>query len=242
MASNNDNKYGGNSRGLWRKVYGYQNSKPQVVTVIDPLSNVTRSLDLSKTLRHRDFFIINAIASASVSGITSGSAYAIAQYDEGLINFSSIRDTGTGSFAFTFSSVPIVVLSVESASLYGGNLNVFGFNITTTQFTFGLSAPFTGSIRYRAIYSPTYPALASSSYTASITASANISNPLGNYAFTASFADLPGTPTSFRQTAWDTVNNGNANAFLSSSNVGVNFANVEITTGVSTSIDYIAFY
>jgi hypothetical protein len=204
MSDDINSKYGGNARNLWRKVYGYQNNKPQMVSVVDSITQVTYSLDLNKTLRHRDFFIIQGINSGS-QFITEEVSFPTAEYDEGLFHFSSISDHGTGSFNFTFSNFPTVVLSVESASLYGEGVNIFGGTSTPSGFTFGLSAPFSGSIRWRAIYSPSYPAVATSAYTASITASAGSAFPNGATYYTASFATLPGIPFSYRDTTWDGI-------------------------------------
>lgn len=233
--SNQNLKYG-SGRNLWRKVYGYQNKKPQVSEIIDVSSNVTYSLDLNKTLRHRDFYIIkNIISETPVAPATP-----LAEYDEGLIHFFSISDTGTGSFNFTFSNNPIVVLTVESASLYGENVNIFGFSYNTSGFTFGLSAPFTGSIRYRAIYSPTYPAYATSSYSASITASAGSVTVTNQTYYTASFSALPGNPFKFLDTAWDigTLHN----VFLETQTSSSNSATVEISNELNSLIHFIAFY
>lgn len=242
MSDENNNRYG-SGKNLWRKVYGYQNNKPRVVAVVDPQTSVTYSLDLNKTLRHRDYFIIKSLTSGSITtAASSGSGFSVAEYDEGLVLFSSIADTKTGSFNFTFSNAPIVVLSVESASLYGENLNVYGFSVSTGSFTFGLSAPFTGSIRYRAIYAPSYPALATSSFTASITASAGSANPGGLDYYTASFAALPGTPFSFRDTTWDTLGNQDVDVYLQTGTSSSNQATIDISAPLSSLIHFIAFY
>lgn len=252
MTDDINNKYGGNARNLWRKVYGYQNNKPQVVSVVDSITQVTYSLDLNKTLRHRDFFIIQGLNSGSQLEVSESSGYAIGEYDEGLFHFSSITDQGTGSFNFTFSNFPIVVLSVESASLYGEGVNVYGGNITPSGFTFGMSAPFSGSIRWRAIYATSYPALCTSSYTASITASAGSVSMTGQAYYTASFATLPGVPFSYRDTAWTgipmipppdvgSVTNSEDVALIHQTSSS-NSATVEISGPTFATIEFIAFY
>jgi hypothetical protein len=245
MSDDINSKYGGNARNLWRKVYGYQNNKPQMVSVVDSITQTTYSLDLNKTLRHRDFFIIQGLNSGSQT-LTTESAFVTAEYDEGLFHFSSITDHGTGSFNFTFSSLPIVVLSVESASLYGGGVNLFGGNITTSGFTFATSAPFSGSIRWRAIYATSYPAVCSSSYTASITASTGPPViPLGSTAYTASFATLPGVPFSFRDTSWENVGivtTGFGDVAFTHETSSSSTATVEISAPAYSTIEFIAFY
>lgn len=241
MSDDNNAKYGGNARNLWRKVYGYQNNKPQVVSIVDPQTQVTYSLDLNKTLRHRDYFIIKGVNSGTQL-VETGSV--ITEYDEGVYAINSLTDQGTGSFNFTFSSNPYVVLTVESASLYGESLNLFGGNITTSGFTFGLSAPFTGSIRWRAIYATSYPAYVTSAYTASITASAGAVAPLGQTYYTASFATLPGVPFKYLDTSWEYmgISDGTADVALTTDTLSANTATVEISAPSDATIEFIAFY
>lgn len=234
MTNENNRRYG-TSKNLWRKTYGYQNNKPRIASVVDAQTQETYSLDLNKTLRHRDYFIIKDI-------IFSPTVVEVAEYDEGLVLFSSIADSGVGTFNFSFSNTPIVVLTVESASLYGDNLNIYGLSLSQTGFTFGLSALFTGSIRYRAIYSPTYYAYATSSYTASITASAGTTRPAGVDYYTASFNALPGTPFSFLDTAWDFFGIQDVDVALQTQASSSNAATVEISSPMSSSIHFIAFY
>lgn len=241
MSNENDNRYG-SGKNLWRKVYGYNNPKPRVVVVIDTVAAVTYSLDLNKTLRHRDFFIIkDRTSGGDIEAVVIPPN--LAEYDEGLINFSSIAESGSGNFHFTFSGTPYVVLTVESASLYGENLNVFGTALNTTAFNFSLSAPFTGSVRYRAIYSPTYPAYVTSAYTASITASAGSANPGGLDYYTASFAGLPGPTFKFLDTVWDLAGLNMGDVGLVTQTSSSNNATVEISSpGLDASIHFIAFY
>ena len=241
MSNENDNRYG-SGKHLWRKVYGYNSPKPRVVEVIDTVAAVTYSLDLNKTLRHRDFFIIkDRIAGELEIPATPPN---LAEYDEGIVNFTDLTTTtGTANFNFTFSSTPYVVLTVESASLYGENLNIYGSFLNTTTCNFDLSAPFSGSIRYRAIYSPTYPAYVTSAYTASITASAGSANPGGLAYYTASFAGLPGPTFKFLDTAWDLSTLGMSDVGLVTQTSSSNNATVEISApGMDADIHFIAFY
>lgn len=199
--SDEGKKYGASARGLWRKVYGYQNTKPELVAVVDISTSTTRSIDLNKTIRHRDFYFIDGItANYEVTVAPTGSL--LAEYDEGLVNVNTTNLSYTGNFNFTFSNTPIIVLSIENAALYGNNLNVFGFSVDASQFSFGFSSDFSGSIRYRAINAASYPAYATSVYTASITASAGTALPGGLSYYTASFAALLSTPFSFKETSW----------------------------------------
>lgn len=236
--ANDDVKYGGRARGLWCKVYGYSVNKPVVVSFMDTTTSTTMSLDLNKTFRHRDYFIIEGIAGGQTAEVPAPPSN-LTEYDEGLV-FLTGGDSGTGSFNFTFSDNPIVVLTPDPAVLWGENVNVYGITRTTSGFTFGTSAPYSGAIRYRAIYSPSYPALCTSSFTSSITASAGTSVLTENYAYTASFAALPGSPFKFLQTAW---HNGTMHDVSFQTQVyDSDSANVEISAPVSTTVHFIAYY
>lgn len=242
----NDEKYGGRSRGLWRKVYGYQNNKPQVVAFVDTTTNTTMSLDLNRTFRHRDYFFIDSSTGNTSSflvptGSSPTGSVVLAEYDEGTVTLSN-TDIGAGYFNFTFSSNPVVVLTVDSASQYNENVVVYGLTRNSASFTFGTSAPFAGTIRYRAIYSASYPAYATSSFTASITASAGATNPAGLSYYTASFAALPGVPFKFLQTAWDFDGNMDVDVALQTQSSSSSGATTEISAPMSSSVHYIAFY
>lgn len=241
MGNENDRRYGGTGRNLWRKVYGYQVNKPQVVAIVDTTTATTYSLDLNKTLRHRDYYKLGGVIGTNTSSTTPAIPVTW-QYDEGLVSMNG-GEVGTGSFNFAFaSSSPIVVLTADSASLWGENLQVFGFSRNASSFTFGTSAPFSGTIRYRAIYdSAGYPSFVTSAYTSSITASAGSTVLTNQHMYTASFAALPGLPFRFLQTAWlesSTLGDVAFQTQTSSSST----ATVEISAPVSVTVHYIAFY
>jgi hypothetical protein len=239
MTDNVNKKYERN-RSNWRKVYSFQRRKPNIVNLIDTFTSESFSYDLQQTVRNRDFFIL----SKEIPFDTAPAIVFPTEYDEGIFTFPSITDSGTGSFNFTFSTTPYVVLTIESASLYGPNVNLFGRTVSTSGFTFGTSAPFTGSIRWRAIYSPTYPAYVSSAYTSSITASAGQTTPGGNSYYTASFAALPDVPFTFLDTAWENIGiaDGSSNAAFIHETSSSNSATIDITSPMNSTIDFIAFY
>lgn len=235
-------KYGASARGLWRRVYGYQNTKPQLVEVVDVASATTRSIDLAKTLRHRDFYYIDGITANYIPSIPpppipTGS---FAEYDEGIIFVNTNAFSYMGNFNFTFSNNPIVVLSIEDALPGTENVNLFGINPGVSNFTFGFSSDFSGSIRYRAIYSPTYPALATSSFTASMSASAGSVNPGGLAYYTASFAALPLAPFEVRQTIWVEDALGEDVAFITQVSSSSEISS-DLSSEFSKTVHYIAF-
>jgi len=212
MASNNDKKYGTN-RNLWRKVAGYGvPPRPQIATIADPATHITYSIDLQSTIRHRDYFEVKP--GFVVEIVTSPISYSFGEYDEGLIYFDSMTDESTAVFNFSFSGDPYIVLSMEDAYDNLGNVNIFGVVYDPTELTVRTSAPFSGTIRYRAIWAPSYPTIVTSSEPASasiaITASAGKVNASGE-TFNTTYATLPAVPTYFYDTPWDTVDNGLSN-------------------------------
>jgi len=234
-----NNKYGGRATGLWRRTYGYSSRKPVVITFVNTATDTTMSVDLNKTIRHRDFYIINGIPGGTANETPVIPPVDLAEYDEGVISVLESDVSILGYFNFTFSSDPIIVLTADSASNWGENVNIYGLYFDTQQFVCQTSAPFSGTIRYRAIYSPTYPAYCTSSYTSSITASAGIQTLNFVDSYTASFSALPGTPFKFLQTLWP---GSNYDVALSASYVDSDSANVEISDAVSASVHFIAYY
>lgn len=201
----NDTKYGKN-RNLWRRVYGFKRRKPVTKQFVDSNTGVTFSLDLQNTLRHRDYFIIQTTATAS---ITTPSTAALGQYDEGLISFNN-ADYAVSSFNFCFSNTPdAVVLTVEPGSNFDDNVIAYGLTFNSCSMSIGLSAPYSGSVRYRAVYSSTgYPvdvtsSFAPSSGTFQVSAGHITASNEQDYLFTYS---LSGTPI-VRATSWDFFGN-----------------------------------
>lgn len=135
MSERND-RYSRN-RHTWRKVYPYTNRKPNRVSVFDDGRNESLTIDLSRISRHRDIFHIE----------NPGVFYAV--YEEGLITFNGETEV-FGSYACKFFSTPQVTFTMETDDSQS-NVNVFGrFRPTATSFKIGTSAPFVGTVRYRA--------------------------------------------------------------------------------------------
>jgi hypothetical protein len=244
--ASNQSKYGAN-RNLWRKLYpiGSPRRAPETVNLVDPNTNVSYSLDLQRTIRHRDYFrIIQATSGSYVSTITTG-AYAVGEYDEGLIHFNNTSDASF-NYNITFSSTPFVVYTIEAsapAALNQENINVFGFSKTTTSAIVGLSAPFSGTVRYRAAYATSYPATFTSAFTASMIASAGSESVVYVTAYTASYTELPSTPTIFIQSPINTSASGQPDVFLDPDETSftVTTTNTEFSAPYSGSIDFIAY-
>ena len=191
------------NRNLWRKTYGFRRRKPKTVTLTDGATGIEYTLDLNKTSRERNPYLIKA----GTQGLIP-SPFVTGEYDEGIISFLS-SDQETSAFNFTFSSAPIVVLTLEPDPEV--DVNAFGLTVTDSGITIGTSAPFSGSIRYRAIYATSYPANVSSSFSASFIATAGTGDLVNGDSFNLTFQTGIGTPASEpRVSVWD--DNGNLDA------------------------------
>ena len=253
MADNN--KYGSN-RNVWRKSYGTGQAKrpPQLFTydVYDvvneptnfdpitgkPLVSSSYTIDLQSTVRHRDFF--------KTFGKTG--AVVIGEYDEGLIHFNN-TDTNSFSFNITFSSNPYLVFSVnEEASTVQNttNINIYGISVNTAGGVLGLSAPFSGTIRYRAAYSDTFPAYfygRSGSITPTsgwFVASANKLTPDNQSYLSASWDALLGSFPYVFQTPFDDNSNFDANVAIQLVSLYNSGAMDELSAPMSSSIYILA--
>jgi hypothetical protein len=239
VVTNDDrnNRYSKN-RNLWRKVYTFRRRKPNVRQFVDPKTDLSFSLDLNQTLRHRDFFIVQTIVSGPfVSSI-------IAEYDEGLIAFDNTT-MAAAPFSFCFSDTPdAVVLSVESVSDYSNNIIPYGLGFNSCSMSVGVSAPFSGNIRYRAAYSVDgYPAVATSSFapgSGSFTVYAGHITASDVTSFTTTYDVGPMGPSSFRNSPWDFFTNFGADVFIDKT-VGITGSSGEISAPYNNPIYFIAF-
>ena len=189
------------NKNVWRKVVGYgPQPSPVISSFYDIRAEQSYSLNLQSTVRHRDFFEVEK--SPTTRYIPYG------EYDEGLIffDFDDITEK-TFNFNFEFSSMPVVVLSVDEDTNFS-NINAYGITYSTTGAYIGISAPYSGNIRYRAVYAVKYPCYVKSAYTTSyFTASAGrttVSNATG---YQSMFGFLPDLPSEKHETAWDPVDN-----------------------------------
>lgn len=236
---NSQGKYGKN-RNLWRKLYpiGAPRRSPNEIIFVDPNTSITHSYDLQKVIRHRDYFKVIQYG-APADEIVFG------EYDEGLIHFNN-EESVSFNFNFIFSNVPYVVFSMEQSSPSGSNLenvNIFGLYKSVSGGIVGLSAPFSGTVRYRAAWSSTFPANFTSPYTASIFASAGTIGVNHNVFYTASYATLANIPSEFRNSPFNLSSSGQPDVYLtpdiaSYTNSSVN---VDISAPYSGNVDFIAY-
>lgn len=242
MASNQD-KYGQN-RNLWRKLYpiGAPRRAPDIIELVDPNTSVSYSLDLQKTIRHRDYF---QIIQKTVGGFEPDHPLPVGEYDEGLVHFDNTSDE-TFAFNFTFSSTPYVVYTMEESAPTGSgleNINVFGFTKSTTGAIVGVSAPFSGTVRYRAAWASSFPAVFTSSFTSSFTASAGSTPVIGATSYTASYSILSATPSIYLNSPINSSGSGQPDVYLDpdEASITVSSTSGEISAPYSGAIDFIAY-
>lgn len=204
--------------------YGSQ-PRPVSATFFDTESSTSIAYNLQEITRHRDYFEIkkDLIISSSVT-------YSFGEYDEGLVYFDLTGSTEqVFNFNFTFSNTPIVALSMNEDVV-----NPFGITFSTTGAYIGISAPYSGSVRYRAINATSYPAYVSSSFTGTLfLASAATKTTTDNaQGFDKIYPALPSNPNELYETAWDSAFNS-SNIYLSNSI----FTNSYVSSSFSATYD-----
>jgi hypothetical protein len=173
----------GRNRHKWRKIYSYgANFQPKVVTFIDSRTAVPLQYDLNKIYRHYDYHIIRPNFEYDIYDV----------YEEGIIHFNNESQK-----SYTFSKIwefgpPYVVYTVLSGYNDNENVNVFGYDYPTVSGGIAAtSAPFSGTVLYRAISAPFYPILTFNS-TSSFFIFAGAIDITNQTHYTASYT-MPGT-------------------------------------------------
>jgi hypothetical protein len=233
VTSNENKKYERN-RNVWRKVLSFERKKPRLNNFTDLTTGESFTYDLETTLRHRDYYMLKKAAETGI----------FAEYDEGLIEFSD-SSFATTNFSFCFSALPdAVVLTVEPNMDYSDNVIPYGYTFNECSMSIGLSAPFTGFVRYRAIYSATgYPAQAQSTLvpaSGTFIVAAGFVDENNNSNYTASFAALSSAPTLFYRTPWDFNVNFDNDVELSQENSTNSTVEGEISSPITNKIYFLA--
>ena len=235
------------NRNQWRKSYpiGVPRRPPVIITETKlgtDGNTYTTTLDLNQTIRHRDVY--------KLLGDTNDIANLLGEYDEDLIHFNN-EEYKSFSYNFIFSNNPTVVFSVNAADVAQPNtenLNVFGISRNTGGGVIALSAPFSGTIRYRAAYSTSYPSyftgsVASISPTAGVfIASVDREVPDNDSYVTASWAPLASAGPVIFQSPYDDNSNYDGNVALSTKYGTLNSSSevIEISAPMSSSIYVLA--
>lgn len=155
-----DDKFAKN-RSKYRKVYGYGMSRrPDIRSFIDPLTDTTRSFDFQKIIRDRDFFLVNQ----NQESASSSSNPSIVEYLEVTVGSFSSSLYQDITFPTPFSGTPYLGFETSQSQFTGTNgeetpsVAWWVTNLGTTGFRANFSAPFTGKITYRGVYTAgSYP-------------------------------------------------------------------------------------
>lgn len=190
----------GRHRARFRKVYPFGQSRPpDIRPFVDAATNVTKSLDFQRLRREYPYNSVQTYLSTSWT--TSGSA--ATQFLEATEQFTN-RTSYTVAFSTPFSGTPYLAFAPSQSQFTGTdgqetpNLAWWVTGLSPTGFTANFSAPFTGKITYRGVYSteafPVYVNRStdlSGSYAWVSAGSASLSN---QSSVSMSFAALPSLP------------------------------------------------
>jgi hypothetical protein len=145
-------------RSKYRKVYGYGLSRrPDIRYFVDPLTEVTRSFDFQKIIRDRDYFLINQRQGLSLPPPVPPIP-PIVEYLEvtvGPFTSSLYQDI---TFPTPFTGAPYLAFEVSQSQFTGidgeetPSIAWWVTNLGTTGFRANFSAPFTGKLTYRGVY------------------------------------------------------------------------------------------
>lgn len=183
MSEEEQNRYTKN-RNLWRKSTTYGRYKPKIVSFVDGVTQENYDLNLNKVIRTRNPYQINP-GPEEIPEIPFG------EYEEGFVYFDN-ENIVTLAFMQPFSGTPVIVFDLGIGS--DGYVNVANaINSPSGSHVF-TSADFSGSVRYRAIYSSTYPCYVSSSFSASFLATAGTMYETGITSFSNTFQTNTYTP------------------------------------------------
>lgn len=222
------------ARGRYRRIVSYDKAPRQEFILVD--QGVSRSFDRNSLYVHRDFFYVPVPA----SNINVDVVYAL--YDEDYVVFTG-QDQLSKTFNITFPSTPHVALEIEATPSGTENIVAYLMSATTGSITVGLSAEFIGNIRYRAVYSPTYPAFVRRSL---LQPALFYSVSIGSYtmngatSLTASFAPFGGSPTSIWATTVNSLDSNNTNVWIEQGTYSLNELPVELSDGFSGDITFMA--
>lgn len=183
-------------------------------------------------------FIVNTPFTAD-GGVDYG------EYDEDAVVFAGQTEKSV-VFNTVFTARPIVALSMSPDDVgdENSNINYFITSLTSTGMTVNTSAPFDGSLVYRAINAETYPTyvrrtVLSSSFV--YYASAGFINLTDATEFVVSYENLGVTPDSLFCSPVDVSGSGTANvAIISSGSINASSSAVSMSAPLLNELHYLA--
>lgn len=145
----------GKNRSKFRKVYSYgMTFAPDIKIFIDSVTETTQSINFQKIIRDRSYFLIDKVGQELA---LPGPPPIFYEYLEDTVEFTSMESVSI-SFPTAFSSIPYLAFQ-PSQSFFthtdGEETPSIGWwatNLDANGFTANFTAPFTGKITYRGIY------------------------------------------------------------------------------------------
>lgn len=218
------------NRASNRKLYPNGRSAP----VIQTLSN-GETVDINRFQIHRDMFVITT----RVAGKPELS-YPLGVYEDDYVSFSN-QTSKTIFFSQSFPDVPIVVVTLEDNSGFE-NVVAYLSALSSTQVTIGLSANYSGNVRYRAVYATEYPALVydqPNNPSVSLLCTATKVDLVAANSFTVNFASLGTIPANSFYTVLDLQNNQDVDVFISSGSVDATTGTGDLSAPITNRIHFI---
>lgn len=214
-------------RNKLRRVYPKVRRKTEKDLYINADLASIFSLDRGKYVNDRDYFRIQE----------KNRSYVVGEFEEGFVHFDGTEENNVRNHFFEnpFTGTPIIVLNPENTEDNQQNVDVVGILKTQQGFTSAISAPFSGSIRYRAIYAREYPVIVSSSFSGSYVAEAGTLS-VNGLAYTASydFDHFRG----FKKTFWNANDNDMSVKIFKGEETDIS-SNGSFSSFVANSLDYI---
>jgi hypothetical protein len=231
-----DDKFALN-RNKFRRVYSFGGRPaPNNQTYLDSITGLPHTRDFNQILRDRDYYLISKMETAYTASL--------AQYYENTVNLNN-ASLYSVSFPGIFSQTPIVTLFADPTTFPPGFVIPYLTAVTVSGFTFGLSAPATGTLVYKAVnlIKGTYPCTVTraplfpsttgqvSAGSVSLVASTNV---------TMSFAPVAGS-TSLSNFSYTTQDTGNldADVYLLDTSFSSGNSTAEISAPFTGTVNFI---
>jgi hypothetical protein len=227
------------SKSRLRRTYGYERYEPRPETIVYN-DGTTRLIDLTKFSIDRQYYLLAGPIQFNSS--SSSSTLPFGEYEEFTYAFSSFATGSSISFLTPFTVKPILTVEINDSTNNLQNVSFFLKNVSETSFNIEFSSQFSGSIKYRAIYSSTYPAIVERTPDMPLnyfTASAGTSLINNESSKTITYAALPEAPTSLFYSLEDTGNNLSQVALELSGNINSTTSNINISSNTVSNINFI---
>lgn len=229
MSSSNNSHF---SRGSFRKVYGPTRQPPQLHSFVE--DGQLKTVDANKFHVNRELYLITDKLGIGASQLGEG-----AVYEEDTISFTN-ESFKNVEFLQAFTAAPIVVLTIDSGD--DSNIMTHLTFVDIAEMGVGLSAPFTGVIRYRAIYSPSYPVFVINYPHAPSTVlkvNAGGIDVVNQSSFTTSFPAMSSLPASLYCTPVDVNNSGDVDVAVTDTSFTLTGIEGSLSSPITNRINFL---